>query len=132
MAVGEDDVAEEAGQLVGGGRDHDRIEGAGEDFARIIFVEQQGSEAVARILIGPVVDRQPAPVGQDRLRAGPDARGVPVAGAGPGEALVLPPVLEIRGASQPDKGAADVEIGRPVQGQILPADFLREQGTVLV
>ena len=95
VAVGEDDVAEEAGQFIRGRRLHDRLVRAGQDFAGIVPVQQQRAQAVARLLIRPMVDAQPAPFGQNRLRARADADRVPQPGPGPGQALVPPPVDQI-------------------------------------
>ena len=71
-------------------------------------------------------------LGQDRLRARADAHRVPHAGPRPGDAFVIAPVEQIGRAADPDEVAADHHARRAVQGVIVAAHFLREQGAVFV
>ncbi len=132
VSVGEDDVAEEALEFIGGEGLHDGVDGAGEDAGGIFEIEKESAETVAALFVGAVVDFEPAGVGTDGRSAGADALAVPGVGAGHGEAFVLAPVKEIGGAGDPDEVAAKAGTAGAVEGPEFAVDFFGEEGAVFV
>src|SRR5271165_2212738 len=84
MAVGEDNLAEEALQLVRSCRLHDGRLGPCQHSPGLVEVKQQCAQAVAIFFGRSVIDLQPALGSPDRCSTGSNASAVPIALAAAG------------------------------------------------
>src|ERR1700677_3946804 len=132
MAIGEHNIAEEARLFVVRGRLHDGITRAGQNFPRLLQIQQQCAKAITVSSVGAVIHLQPAVRRANGGSPGANTRAVPHARTGVRQTTVVAPMKKIGRLRQPEVIAAKGRTAGTMERVIVAADPRVEDGAIFV